>query len=194
MAMPASGSIAIISAPQTCGSICAAVGVASGSLSTLSVAAGKTAPHCMREFYGYNPATEINLIQYAGTGTQGIDAHITRCFCVDPLPMGAESYTICICGYLSTLSQQIFSCAQICVVCGATQKLCACCVAGSAPPVTTSTSFLSSSVNKVCILLDACARDVSCPLCSSAKACIFSISGTGYEKGTTCTLGAASTG
>jgi hypothetical protein len=52
--MPTSGSIAIISAPQTCGSICAAVGIASGSLSTLSVAAGKSAPHAMREFYGYS--------------------------------------------------------------------------------------------------------------------------------------------
>ena len=61
MAMPTSGSIAIISAPQTCGSICAAVGVASGSLSTLSVAAGKTAPHCMREFYGYSASLTVDL-------------------------------------------------------------------------------------------------------------------------------------
>ena len=54
MAMPLSGTIAIISAPQTCGSICAAVGCASGSLLALSVAAGKTAPHSMTEFYGYS--------------------------------------------------------------------------------------------------------------------------------------------
>ena len=61
MSMPASGSIAIISAPQTCGSICAAVGCASGSLTTLSVAAGKTAPHGMREFYGYSSTSPINF-------------------------------------------------------------------------------------------------------------------------------------
>lgn len=61
MSMPASGSIAIISAPQTCGSICAAVGCASGSLTTLSVAAGKTAPHSMTEFYGYAPPSPINF-------------------------------------------------------------------------------------------------------------------------------------
>ena len=60
MAMPASGSIAIISAPQACGSICAAVGCASGSLTTLSVAAGKSAPHCMREFYGYASSVDID--------------------------------------------------------------------------------------------------------------------------------------
>jgi len=59
MAMPASGSIAIISAPQTCGSICAAVGLASGSLSALSVAAGTAG--CMRNFYGYNPVVTRNV-------------------------------------------------------------------------------------------------------------------------------------
>ena len=61
MAMPSSGSIAIISAPQTCGSICAAVGCASGSLTTLSVAAGKSAPHAMSEFYGYMPPAPIAI-------------------------------------------------------------------------------------------------------------------------------------
>lgn len=55
MAMCTSGAIGIISAPQGgCSSICTAVGCASGSLSVLSIAAGKTAPHAMSEFYGYS--------------------------------------------------------------------------------------------------------------------------------------------
>jgi len=60
MAMPVSGSLSICvaaGAPQTCRSIRWAVGVDSGSLSTLSACAGKSAPHCMREFYGYNPVS-----------------------------------------------------------------------------------------------------------------------------------------
>ena len=59
MAMPTSGCIAIIASPQTCGSIRTAVtSSASGSLSTLSIAAGKTGtPYGMREFYGYAPVT-----------------------------------------------------------------------------------------------------------------------------------------
>jgi len=59
MAIPVSGSLSIKGTAGTCRSICQAVvdggGGASGSLSTLSVNAGKSAPHCIREFYGYDP-------------------------------------------------------------------------------------------------------------------------------------------
>ena len=79
MAMPASGSIAIISAPQACGSICAAVGLASGSLSALSVAAGKIAPHAMSEFYGYTNQTNVNI---------------------QPISVACGPYAICCCGCL----------------------------------------------------------------------------------------------
>lgn len=74
MAMPASGSLGIISAPQACGSICAAVGITSGSLSALSVAATppKTAPHSMLEFYGYVPGLAIRVdTQWVGTCGSG---------------------------------------------------------------------------------------------------------------------------
>lgn len=79
MAMPASGSIAIISAPQTCGSICAAVGCASGSLTTLSVAAGKTAPHCMREFYGYTPAPALACVSLSSINSCTDYSNIAYC-------------------------------------------------------------------------------------------------------------------
>jgi len=59
--MPVSDSLSIClaaGAPQLCRSIALAVSsTSSGSLSTLSACAGKSAPHCMREFYGYNPVT-----------------------------------------------------------------------------------------------------------------------------------------
>ena len=62
MAMPASGSLGIKICPGSvaCTSISQAVdGNVTGdkSLSTLSTTAGKSAPHCMREFYGYASAT-----------------------------------------------------------------------------------------------------------------------------------------
>lgn len=61
MAMPTSGSLSICLATGSvllCRSIAAAVtSSSSGSLRTLSTAAGKSAPHCMREFYGYSSAS-----------------------------------------------------------------------------------------------------------------------------------------
>jgi len=58
MAMCTTGNLSIKTVAGTCRSIDAAVTTcSSGSLSILSVAAGKTAPHCMREFYGYNPVS-----------------------------------------------------------------------------------------------------------------------------------------
>ena len=58
MAMPSSGSIGLKYCVGT--TACSSIGVAvdgnttgDKSLSTLSVSAGKSAPHCMREFYGY---------------------------------------------------------------------------------------------------------------------------------------------
>lgn len=63
MAMCSSGSLGIISAPQSgCSSIamavCGSVTSPPYSLSGLSVSAGKTAPHAMTEFYGYAPTPQ----------------------------------------------------------------------------------------------------------------------------------------
>ena len=83
MAIPTSGNLSIKAVAGVCRSICTAVvqggGGASGSLSALSVSAGKGAPHGMREFYGYNPISTINVdvtVYYngpagGGTGLNG---------------------------------------------------------------------------------------------------------------------------
>jgi hypothetical protein len=69
MAMPSSGSIGLVSAPQTCGSIaCAVCGTNASppySLNTLSAAAGKSAPHSMLEFYGYSPAPTWKTVYFS---------------------------------------------------------------------------------------------------------------------------------
>ena len=65
MAMCTTGSLSIKATAGTCRDICAAVvaggGSASGSLLSLSVSAGKGAPHSMLEFYGYNPVTTLTV-------------------------------------------------------------------------------------------------------------------------------------
>lgn len=115
MAMPASGSIAIISAPQTCGSICAAVGCASGSLTTLSVAAGKTAPHCMREFYGYSSGPACVTL----SSINSCNNYTTLAYCLSELctiGMGAgQCYvpTICYVVINTPCSKAQNSCAAL---------------------------------------------------------------------------------
>lgn len=54
MTLCSSGNLSICATAGTNRSISTEVGTASGSLSALSVSAGKSAPHCMREFYGYS--------------------------------------------------------------------------------------------------------------------------------------------
>ena len=54
MAICPTGNLSICATAGACRSISTAVGTGSGSLSALSVSAGKSAPHCMREFYGFS--------------------------------------------------------------------------------------------------------------------------------------------
>ena len=65
--MPASGSIGIISAPQTNGSICTVVGQTTGSLLALGADACKTKPVSMRNFYSYVGNNPIKLIDPSGS-------------------------------------------------------------------------------------------------------------------------------
>lgn len=67
MAMPSSGCIALkycISGIACSSVACAVDGNITGnkSLSSLSVSAGKTTPHCMREFYGYSSGSNIVIL------------------------------------------------------------------------------------------------------------------------------------
>lgn len=72
MAMPTSGCIGIKTCPGgLCSSISCAVDGGSGSLASLSVTAGKSAPHCMREFYGYAGSGSISVSLPSGTFSSG---------------------------------------------------------------------------------------------------------------------------
>ena len=75
MAMPLTGSLSIClaaGAPQLCRSIAGAVTTTtSGSLLCNSLCAGKSAPHCMREFYGYNPVTYSISLDVTDTDITG---------------------------------------------------------------------------------------------------------------------------
>jgi hypothetical protein len=80
MTMPVSGTIAIISAPQTCGSICASIGCASGSLATLSALTGRAAPYSMLDFYDYTN-TCVSFTKYYEFCPNG-SACICTCYCI----------------------------------------------------------------------------------------------------------------
>lgn len=80
MALCTSGSLSICAAAGTCRSIEQAVtSTQSGSLSTLSVAAGKAAPHSMLEFYGYSESVNVpvRLTHVSSIGTTSCLMSIT---------------------------------------------------------------------------------------------------------------------
>lgn len=87
MAMPASGNIAILSTPQTCGSISCAVdgnNTPPKCLTTLGSTAGFSAPFCMSDFYGYSPTSAIpvslvTLTCYSATGLEYCSTRICAC-------------------------------------------------------------------------------------------------------------------
>jgi len=96
MAMPASGSLSICEVGLgACRSIATAVtSSASGSLSILSVAAGKFAPHWMCEFYGYDPAPPTLAINgcVCWIGTCGAGNGMTGC-----LRLMCSTTIVCTC-------------------------------------------------------------------------------------------------
>jgi hypothetical protein len=191
MAMPASGNIAIISAPQTCGSICAAVVCASGSLNTLSNAAGKATPHCMREFYSF-AWNVVNLTQVSSTGCGGTTACACTCLSYSGTRATNECYCVCLCGDMSTVGQGASSCACFHVTCNSVLKYCCVAVANSCqPPVAVNTSFCVDYNDTVNIVAWATTTSTACANCSRSAICLGLVSvcsgGGGYCKGTTCT-------
>ena len=122
MAMCSTGSLGIISAPQGgCSSLCAAVGVASGSLSTLSTCAGKSAPHSMLEFYGY-----------AGTATAIYFSNICECYSTDLNCVCGVAGSNCVgtvyCYWLDKMAGK--TSAAVCIYCNGTAIRC-CSILGS---------------------------------------------------------------
>jgi len=185
MAMPASGSIAIISAPQTCGSICAAVGLASGSLSALSVAAGKTAPHAMSEFYGYSPAKDVNFTQYYYNGGDG---GTLSCSCTCTITSSAMAVGECYClctGWnlcVNFFNGSGYACIQI--TCNGVQVMC-CCI-NSVGYCANGTFLRTVDYNDVIRIINRANGGDGYPIRSQiCIAAIGSISGT-FNRGTTC--------
>lgn len=135
MAMPASGCIALYNCISgiACSSIaCAVQGTPVGSccLSALSVAAGKTAPHTMSEFYGYYPPTPINLYTYASVGTDGVSSNLTRAYCVCPTPGIGDSYCLCLGFDMCIGGASSGSYVGVCVTCNLACKMSCCFVYG----------------------------------------------------------------
>jgi hypothetical protein len=98
MAMPASGNIAIISAPQTCGSICASVAQTVGSLAALGADACKSTPVCMRNFYNYvGPASTrgVGFCQISCAGACNTASICnTICVCTPSALVAGQCYII----------------------------------------------------------------------------------------------------
>ena len=104
MAMPSSGCIALRNCISNCAcsSIsCAVTGAAQtpASLSSLSVCAGKTAPHGMREFYGYSSSKSVtvSLCTTTSGGSPGRCGCDWGCICVEPALAGSECVDIGLC-------------------------------------------------------------------------------------------------
>jgi hypothetical protein len=171
MAMPASGSIAIISAPQACGSICASVAVASGSLSTLSACAGKLAPHSMLEFYGFAwNAYCLVLTSQTGCGTSTAACSLNT---LSKTGMGVQDcFSICVRGSMGTVGQGASSSACLRIYCDTTSvALCTlganlCCTGIVLGP------YVICQTTTFCVVTCGVTTATACVNCSSSCALI----------------------
>lgn len=195
MAMPASGLLGIINDPQAaCSSICnavfAATGVGSGSLTTLSVAAGKTAPHAMSEFYGYTAPTWscIDLLRTNSAGTDGVSAAVLKVHCLRPNPAMSvgQCYTAGISMNLCAIGQAVGSFATLCATCNGVQVLC-CTTTNGCITVTCNVTVDYNDILLICT--GACAFNTACAGAAAAAVCLATITPVvGFEcKGITCT-------
>jgi hypothetical protein len=116
--MPLSGSLGIISSPGgTCTSISQAVDgntTPPKSLTTLSVSAGKPAPHSMLEFYGYVPNKEVDFFESYDSQSQAYwEKHLE--IMTTPAMNSGECFNLQIYDTLSTNDTGDYS--IICVYC-----------------------------------------------------------------------------
>lgn len=110
MGMPSTGCIAIKNnAIQTCSSICAATLGSTGSLVNASIIAGKTAPHCLREFYSFCRETSWKCVDMCTISCNGGDGGQNACRvdCIHSIQAmtPGQCYTVRICGCLQASSQ-----------------------------------------------------------------------------------------
>lgn len=115
MALCSSGSLSICATAGTNRSISTEVGTGSGSLSALSVSAGKSAPHGMLEFYGYdNTPTPLYLTSISSIPN-------TNCLSSISGGHGAGYYCLTIDWNLASLGKAT---TIACVVCNGLHKYC----------------------------------------------------------------------
>jgi len=133
MTIAASGSLGIISvAGSACSSISAAVCGGTGQtscLSALSVAAGKSAPHAMTEFYSYVPENVVNMTSYLCCNTNLNAACVWKCGCLtySKARVASTCYNVCFCYVINSAIVSGVACVNI--YSGATQVL-SCVAAG----------------------------------------------------------------
>lgn len=190
--MPASGSIAMIdNTLQTCSSISAAVcgSCQASCLTALNTGAGKTTC-CMAGFYGFTSRC-LNFCQYAGVGTNGTSAYITRAHCnLYSVAMGAgECYCICLTTNMCTSGQATGSYAAHCIYCNGTCKY-FCCIVNPTACATPSYSFCMRCGDYFNIYTCACACNTSCASSVGSCVCLSCVTPIvgSMMKGTTCTL------
>lgn len=185
MALASSGPLSLVggvNTPQQCGSISYAVcgNFMPCSLSAVSIAAGKTAPHSMTEFYGFafKPLSFYTISQ-SGQGSG------TACVVICPLYSTSEMdigscMSVCLTGTLSTTQQPAGSSAYYKIMCNGTQIYC-CGIGAGACTTAILKQFPFVRGNQVCLVLYAATTNTACQLNSNASANfggIVNISGT----------------
>lgn len=199
--MCSSGSLGIISCPQGgCSSIAMAVDgdiTGSKSLSTLSVKAGKTAPHAMTEFYGFDGMICVDLYRYSSLGTDGSSSYVCKehCLIYSKTRNSPECYCVSLFGDLCTANQASGSFARIDICCNSSRVFCKCIT----PPIyctVTGYSFVVDYNDVVVIKTDACVTNTACPNGAASRICLSNVTqicGT-YRIGTTCIYNCTWTG
>jgi len=103
MALPASGNLSLKDAATISRSIAQEVDgniIGDKSLCALSLTALKTAPHGMREFYGYSNTSTVSIITYYSTGSEGTPNVCRRaCLCITPALTSGQCFCaqLCVC-------------------------------------------------------------------------------------------------
>lgn len=201
MAMCSSGSLGIISCPQGgCSSIAMVVdGNISGSksLSTLSVKAGKTAPHAMTEFYGFDGMICVDLYCLSSIGFDGSSNYVCKrhCLTYSKTRNSPECYCVSLLGDLCVSDQAVGSFARIDICCNGTRVFCKCIIPIMVCLVS-GYSFVVDYNDVVVITTDACTVNTTCSGSAASRICLSNVTqicGT-YRIGTTCIYNCTWTG
>lgn len=118
------------------------------SLCSLSVSAGKTAPHAMTEFYGYSNYKCIEFNNLSGTPTESYDEIISS-----PSMSAGECYNISLSWSLCTVGSKSNACVY--VYCNGTTKY-SCAATSDQSCSGTFSTFTIDDNDNVCTCIHAC--------------------------------------